>query len=224
MITCICGFPGSGKSLLLGLFAYMAVNDKPLRFRNNDFTHFEQYDRVYTNFNFKGAYQLDFEELGYSDYKNSLILCDEIQLFADSRNFRNFGENLKLFFSEHRKQKIDFVYATQDMSFVDVRIRSLTQRVFYIDRSNFGFMRVRRIDPAFDVSQMKSIFQFCPTIDNMYFYMKRLYHLVDTNEMIGSMVCRSAPLKLWGDFIYHFDFYSFLDNFDFMLFPSFVNV
>lgn len=213
MITAVVGFPGSGKSLLLGLFAYLGVIKKPLRFCHNDFTHFQFYDKVYTNFSFQGSYKLDFDELGYADFKNCLILCDEIQLFADSRNFKNFGDNLKFFFSEHRKNKIDFIYATQNFDDVDKRIRSLTEQIFYIDRAQFGYMRVRRIDRTFDETQMKNLTQFCPPMDNMYFKMKKLYHLIDSMESIGSMICRPVDLVPWENVIYHYDFYPIISYF-----------
>ena len=73
------------------------------------------------------------------------MLCDEIQLFADSRNFKNFGDNLKFWFSVHRKLGVDFIYATQSFDSVDKRIRSLTDRIYYVDKWSFNMIRCREI-------------------------------------------------------------------------------
>ena len=80
------------------------------------------------------------------------MLIDEIQLFADSRNFKTFGDNLKYFFSMHRHDKIDIVYASQSFDNVDKRIRSLTDRLYYVDIWLFNTVRVRQIQSYFDVS------------------------------------------------------------------------
>ena len=132
MISAIFGLPGSGKSLCLSYIAWRAVNCKSINFHGFHLST-AKYARVYTNFPFEGAYKLDFESLGKAEYSNCLMLIDEIQLFADSRNFKTFGDNLKYFFSMHRHDKIDIVYASQSFDNVDKRIRSLTDRLYYID-------------------------------------------------------------------------------------------
>ena len=89
MISCLIGLPGSGKSTLLSYLAYRAIMHKSINFHgfHVQTTH---YDHVFSNFPANGAYKFDFDKLGYVDYKECLMLCDEIQLFADSRNFKEF--------------------------------------------------------------------------------------------------------------------------------------
>lgn len=115
MISGVFGLPGSGKSLLLSYLAYRAVNGKSINIKGFHIQNFK-YARVYTNFPCDGAYKLDFETLGNAHYHDCLIMCDEIQLFADSRNFKNFGDNLKYFFSMHRHDKVDFFTQVKGMT------------------------------------------------------------------------------------------------------------
>ena len=114
MVSGIFGLPGSGKSLLLGLIADRAVKGKSINYKSLNIGRCRSYETVYTNFPFNGACKLDFESLGHSDYRDCLILIDEIMMLADSRNFKNFGDNLKFFFSMHRHFNIDLVYASQE--------------------------------------------------------------------------------------------------------------
>lgn len=226
MISAIIGLPGSGKSLLLGYFADRALKGKDINFPCVNFTHFSKYKRVYTNFPFPGAYRLDFDSLGYADYHDCLILCDEIQLFADSRNFKNFGDNLKFFFSLHRKFGIDFIYASQSYDSMDKRIRSLTDRLFYLDSSHFGFMRLRQILAFFDVSdgQIKEGYSYNSPITNVYLYQKKLYGLIDTNAVLCSSIHLPEPLDSWTTAIFSFDFTCHILFDSFHYYPTFTYV
>ena len=200
MISGIIGLPSSGKSLVLSYIAYRAIKGKSINFHGFNCTHFDkQYQRVYTNFPFQGAYQLDFDILGYADYNNCLILVDELQMFADSRNFKNFGDNLKFFFSQHRKFKVDFLYATQSPDTVDKRIRSLTDKLYYIDRTIFNLIRIREIQTFFDIHNNLTLsYEFSSGLNSRYFYAPRLYKYNDTYGLIHSLVDRPAPSVQWG--------------------------
>ena len=134
MICGVFGLPGSGKTLLASWLCSRAIAGKSINVHGFNCGAFDkQYSRVYTNFPAVGAYKLDFETLGFCEYKNCLMICDELQIFADSRNYKNFGENLREFFSEHRKDKIDFIWLTQAPDMADKRIRSLTDRIYKLD-------------------------------------------------------------------------------------------
>ena len=86
MICGIFGLPGVGKTLLASWIANRAVEDKNINVHGFHISSIRHFQRVYTNFPVKGAYKLDFDELGYAKYENCCMICDEIQLFADSRN------------------------------------------------------------------------------------------------------------------------------------------
>lgn len=204
MITCIFGLCGSGKSLLLGKIASNAIAGKPI---NKGGLILEprrmHYDRVYTNFLCPDAYKLDFDLLGFADYHDCLMIIDEAMLLADCRNFKSYGENLKLFFSQHRKKNITIVMATQAMDDLDKKIRNITDKMYYIDDAPLlpNTMRIRRIDYVFDIANCKTTYQYTAPIDNVYYYRPRLYKLIDTFEIIAKnkdkYFTELAPSEQW---------------------------
>lgn len=200
MISALFGLPGAGKSLCLGYIAYRAVNGKSINFHGFNIST-TKYARVYTNFPCEGAYKLDFELLGKADYNNCLMLIDEIQLFADSRNFKSFGDNLKWFFSLHRKMHIDILYCSQSFDNVDRRIRTLTDRLYYIDKWLFGTIRIRGIMSYFDVSHgnINEGYSYCSGFNTKYFFAKRLYKYNDTYHRIKELPLIAAPSDKWSD-------------------------
>lgn len=200
MISAIFGLPGSGKSLLLSYISFKAIQGKNINFHGL-YLSTAKYARVYTNFPCEGAYKLDFDSLGHCEYSNCLMLIDEIQLFADSRNFKNFGDNLKYFFSMHRHDNIDIVYASQSFDNVDKRIRSLTDRLYYVDKWYFNCIRVRQIQSYFDVSHgsINEGYQYCSGFNTCYFYAPRLYKYNDTWAKIGKPELKPVPSDLWFD-------------------------
>lgn len=127
MITCFFGLPGAGKSTLL---AKIAQNELK-RIRKGK----SKYKRVLSNYYLKGCQQLNFADLGKYDMSDSLILIDEISLYADSRDYKQFSFQLKQFFILHRHYNIDIVYATQQYDGVDRKIRELTQQLYYMKRA-----------------------------------------------------------------------------------------
>ena len=198
MISSIFGLPGSGKTLLLSYIASRAVEGKKINFHGLKLSTCS-YDRVYTNFPFPGAYELVFDTLGVLYYHDCLILIDEIQLFADSRNFKNFDDRLKWFFSMHRHMHIDIVYCSQSFDNVDRRIRSLTDRLYYLDTWYFNMLRVRAILSYFDVSNgsINEGYEYCNGFNASYFYRPRLYKYCDSWAMIKDPTIKKEPLKKW---------------------------
>lgn len=204
MISLIMGLPGSGKSLILSYIAYRAVNGKRINFHGFNISSldrrtFPKYDYIYTNFPADGCYKLDFDRLGYDNYHNCLMLIDEVQLFADSRNFKSFGDNLKFFFSMHRHDKIDIVMCSQSHGAVDARIRSLTHRLYYVD-SLGKFIRVREIISYFDVhGKIDEGYDYARGFNTKYFFAPRLYKYNDTYCKIKPIDLQPVKLEPWND-------------------------
>lgn len=200
MISEIFGLCGSGKSLLLGFLAQRAVSDKNVNFHGLQVSKNRHYNYVLTNFACNGCYKLDFETLGYADYENCLMLIDEIMLLADCRNFKNYGENLKIFFSQHRKKHIDIIYATQFHSDVDKKIRNITDNLYYIDSFPFDIMRIRKIYPVFNVRSADVSFQYAPASQDVFFFRKKLWKNIDSFEIINGKQYFQEPVKFvpWG--------------------------
>lgn len=195
MISEIFGLCGSGKSLLLGFLCQRAVNDKNVNFHGLQVSSNRHYNSVFTNFYCKGCYKLDFESLGYADYENSLIVIDEIMLLADCRNFKSYGENLKIFFSQHRKKHLDIVYATQFHNDVDKKIRNVTDNLYYIDSMPFDIMRVRKIQPTFNVRSADVSFSYAPASQDVFFFRKKLWKNVDSYQIINGKSFFSEPVQ-----------------------------
>lgn len=191
------GLPGSGKSLLLSYIAHRAVNGKSINFHGFNISSFKKYDHIFTNFPAEGCFKLDFDRLGFDNYHDCLMLIDEVQLFADSRNFKNFGDNLKFFFSMHRHDKIDIVMCSQSHSAVDARIRSLTHRLYYVD-SLGKFIRVREIISYFDVhGKIEEGYDYASGFNTKYFFAPRLYKYNDTYCKIKPIDLQPVKLEMW---------------------------
>lgn len=198
MICGIFGLPGVGKTLLASWIANRAVEDKNINVHGFHISTIKHYQRIYTNFPVSGAYKLDFEEIGYAKHENCLMICDEIQLFADSRNFKSFGDELKAFFAEHRKNNIDFIWLSQDPTNADKRIRSLSDKLYYIDRTLFNLIRVREILTRFDVTTMTTRGEFASGINSHYFFAPLLYKYCDTHFIVNPRELHDVPLIPWA--------------------------
>lgn len=204
MISGIFGLPGSGKSLLLGKIAHDCINGKSPNTKGLYIKkHCKDIKKVYTNFPCEGAYKLDFESLGKAYYHDCIILIDEVQLLADSRNYKTFGENLKQFFSQHRKYGVDLCYASQTYMGADKKIRDLTDHLYYIDDWYFNIMRIREIVAYFDVKggEINEGYDYASGLNTVYFFRKKFYRYVDTLSIILDQVDRTnEPSELWYDF------------------------
>lgn len=133
MITGMFGVPGCGKSTFLAMIAQKEL--KKIRKGKSP------YKQVLTNFPVSGCAQITFDDLGYYDIRDSLILFDEITLDADSRDFKSFPLATKSFFTLHRHFNNRIYYFCQDYSRTDKTIRNLTFDLWYIRSSVFPFFR-----------------------------------------------------------------------------------
>lgn len=198
MVSAIFGLPGVGKSLILSWLGARAVHGKNINVHGFAVSTEKTYQRVYTNFPLEGAYKLDFDLLGLADYNHCLILIDEIQLYADSRNFKNFSDNLSNFFTQHRKDHIDLVWCSQSYKNTDLRIRSVTDKLYYLDRGFFNLLRVRAINSFFRVNgDIQEGYEYCSGFNTKYFIPSRMYKYCDSWTKMRNMVNRPAPSELW---------------------------
>lgn len=117
------GLPGCGKTTML---AKMAM----------DGVHSGRYRNVYTNvfLAMPGVTYIDNECIGQYELCDCLLLIDEATLFADSRDFKNFAKSRLEYFLTHRHRNADIVLFTQQWNGVDKKIRTITDRVYYIKK------------------------------------------------------------------------------------------
>ena len=125
MITGYFGLPGSGKSSFLTMLARRELK----RIKKGK----SKYDHVLTNFYCDGCERFNASDLKNYRIDNSLILIDEITLFFDSRDFKNFSA-YKDCFIMHRHHGNDIIYFTQQYDGVDKKIRDLTVELYRIKR------------------------------------------------------------------------------------------
>lgn len=196
MVVAIIGLPGTGKSLLLSYIGYRYIAGKSLNFRGLTLTKHCRGNTLFTNFPCNGAFKLDFDSLGVSDYHDCLILCDEVQLLADSRNYKNFGDNLTYWFTNHRKDHTDFIYCTQDFSMVDKRIRSVTDRIYVLDRVAFGLLRVREVLSDFNIKSDLGWNHVFSRVTK-YFIPRFMYKYNDTDFKVKDMQLKPVEMIPW---------------------------
>ena len=208
MLVGVFGLIGSGKSLLLADIADSAIHHK--KYFGGRFGEFSgKYERIYTNFPFCGAYRLDFDSLGVQDFSNALILIDEIQLYADSRNFRDFPDSLKNFLCLSRHYKCDIIYASQSWDSCDKKIRTLTEKLYHVSRGVCGFMKVQEIRKDFHVSNGTIIegFSYAPQASDLFFRYRKLFGRIDSHSKFFQY---SGNTSEYWDNIITYDFISYL--------------
>lgn len=199
MISGIFGLPASGKSMLLAGCADSALRGRPFRIGRN-FLHTGKYEHVLTNFPMIGCSRLEFETLGKYNISNSLILIDEIMMYADSRNFKSFSDDLKFFFSQHRKLGLDIVWTSQNYDDSDKKIRGLTDKYYYCRRMAIPkFSIVSPINSYLRVDQGKisSGYELDSVIMSKILYLPKYWNLVDSYQIIGKESLIEYQYKSW---------------------------
>lgn len=123
-ISLYFGLPGCGKTTLLTFFALRGVKNP-------------RYKNVYSNvaINVPGVTIIDNSCIGRYQLDNGLVLIDEATLFADSRDYKNFSTALTSFILQHRHYNVDIIFFNQSWDALDKRIRTITDRVYYVYKS-----------------------------------------------------------------------------------------
>lgn len=127
MVVGVFGLPGMGKTTMLTAAAQHSLNGR-------SFLGLPAHDKVYTNFECPGCYRLDFDKLGKYKFENALIIIDEIMLYADSRDFKSFSDDLKYFFSHQRHVNLDILWCSQMYDDCDKKIRGLTDHYYLLEK------------------------------------------------------------------------------------------
>lgn len=133
MITCYFGVPGVGKTSILAKHGIKEL--KLLKKGKSSYKH------IYSSFYCDGLEKITFADLDKYRIQDSLILLDELMLDADNREFKKFPLGIRDFLTLHRHEGCDIIYATQDYSKVDPKIRALTQDLWYMQKSVIPFFR-----------------------------------------------------------------------------------
>lgn len=194
MIKSVFGLPGEGKTTFLTKCARMWLSGKR-------YMGIPPSDRVFTSFYCPGCYKLDWNTLGLYDMQNSNILIDEIMLFCDNRNWKEFPEHLKAFFSLHRHWNINIIWCSQNWRDCDLKIRNLTQD-FYLIQKSIIFPQISFIKPIvrkFGVQHDSIVdtYVLAAPLEWKFVYRPRYYSYFDTYAKHKVL----PPVKLisWDD-------------------------
>lgn len=173
--TAICAFigqRGSGKTLLMSIFAQMEK---------------ENGSDVFSNYGLKGAEKMDkdflksfFDTKGeaFTRGKNCLFCIDELPTFVDAYDFMKKSARIfSLFVLQTRKRGVKLFYTTQQISMAPIRVRKNTDYLIlptYIKESDELRFTVRKYYPP------RSIVVSKHTIKNA----SRFFALYDSSEII----------------------------------------
>lgn len=189
MIIEIHGFPGAGKTTVLTMIAQRSLQGK-------ETLGIKPHKKVFTTFACPGCYKLDFDALGSYDFRDCLMLIDEISLFADNRKFRSFSDNLLYFFKLHRHFGISLVWCSQSATDADKKIRSVTEMSYIIDKY-FSFTAIKPILKSHTVKggEPGELFELAPLVYWSWCYRPRWYSFFDSFD---TKPLPEPCLELWS--------------------------
>lgn len=117
------GLPGAGKTTIL---TYHALNaSRSGRYRN-----------IYSNvfLSVHGVTHVPFDVFGTYELRDCLFLVDEAMIVCGDRDHKNFGKEKLKEFMMHRHKDCDIILFSQEADGVDKKIRSITDRMFYVKK------------------------------------------------------------------------------------------
>lgn len=121
------GLPGCGKTTMLAKLAYDAIRSG-------------KYNHVYSNVHLAvpGVQYVPFEYFGTYEISDGLYLVDEATINAGDRDYKAFGRHKMRALMEHRHANLDIVFFSQEADGMDKKIRSITDRVYYVRKSRLN--------------------------------------------------------------------------------------
>lgn len=129
------GLPGSGKTSLLAAFASAYVKKGV-----------HVYSNVYLDLPLEHYTLIRPDWLGVYDISNGVVLLDEGEIIAESRSYKSFSKSMSDFFMLHRHYRVQVFVFCQRYKGVDVKIRTLCDRVYFVRKGLFGFTRYTPIE------------------------------------------------------------------------------
>lgn len=120
------GLPGCGKTTTLAFHALTASRSG--KYRNI-------YSNVYLTVDNVTVIPFDF--FGVYELRDCLFLIDEAMIVCGDRDHKNFGKEKLKEFMMHRHKDCDIILFSQEADGVDKKIRSITDRMFYVKKGFF---------------------------------------------------------------------------------------
>lgn len=126
MIARVFGLPGSGKTTMLTMWAIQAVKSG-------------RYEKVYANvhLSIEGVTYVPFDCFGVYELENCIYFVDEATINCGDRDWKGFGKAKIKYLMEHRHHMCDVVFFSQEADGMDKKIRSITDKVYYVYKGRF---------------------------------------------------------------------------------------
>ena len=97
--------------------------------------------KVYSNVPIRGAYKLDFSDLGKHEYRDCVFLIDEAGIELSNRNWHtNLDDDQIYVLKKHRHYNIDIYVFSQHYNDVDNKLRELTTRILFLKKSRIPLL------------------------------------------------------------------------------------
>lgn len=120
------GLPGCGKTTTLTYLAKKAIASGKYNIVAGN-VHLALHGYTYIPFDFFGRY----------DISDAFYLIDEAMVEVGDRDYKNFEKCKLEMFVMHRHFNMDIVLFSQEASGVDKKIRSITDRMYYVKKGFF---------------------------------------------------------------------------------------
>lgn len=117
------GLPGCGKTTTLTMLAVKAM-------------HSGIYQNIYSNVQLSvhGVTCVPFDVFSQYELRDCLFLVDEAMIVVGDRDHKNFSKEKLKEFMMHRHKNCDIVLFSQEADGVDKKIRSITDRMYYVKK------------------------------------------------------------------------------------------
>lgn len=157
--TLYFGLKGSGKSTMLTKIALQEL---------------KKGNTVYSNFYIPGCILYDPKRLGeFYPEPESTVICDEIALVFNNRNYQDFPKNVNEFITLQRKHRVRFVCATQIFDSFDKKIRGQIDKMYQIHCYGRVFVVahqiIKDIRPTEDGSDIAGHYKYAGLIGGLRF-------------------------------------------------------
>ena len=167
-IIAVVGSMGSGKTLLMTYLAFQDFKDGRNVFSNYGLKFkFEPFNRKFLeNYSNDGSGLMD-----------CTVCADEFHIWFDSRNsMSKSSKMISYMINQCRKRSVDFMFTTQTIEQVDIRLRRAISLIAYpklyqVDKKRFT-LKVKYVYPS-GVSRVV-----------LYKDIQEIFKLYDTNEII----------------------------------------
>lgn len=111
---------------------------------------------VYSTLNVPYAYKLDYNDIGFKSFPpRSVLLIDEVGMIWDNRNFKNFKSEVRDYFKLQRHYR-HTVYLFSQSFDVDLKLRTLTDRMYLLVNPLGWFTYIRSITRSITVTEASS--------------------------------------------------------------------